>query len=83
MKNNATRTIRSEEITIDVRICAALAANRSGPFSGMWVKIALGLANTKIGVTIIIVPHIFVFFKARIGKNVADGVKFPRACGEG
>ena len=30
MKNNATRTIRSEEITIDVRICAALAANRSG-----------------------------------------------------
>ena len=28
MKNNATRTIRSEEITIDVRICAALAANR-------------------------------------------------------
>ena len=24
MKNNATRTIRSEEITIDVRICAAL-----------------------------------------------------------
>lgn len=55
----------------------------SGPFSGMWVKIALGLANTKIGVTVIIVPHIFVFFKARIGKNVADGVKFPRACGEG
>ena len=30
MKNNATRTIRSEEITIDVRICAALAANQSG-----------------------------------------------------
>ena len=30
MKNNATRTIRSEEITIDVRICAALAANRGG-----------------------------------------------------
>ena len=28
MKNNATRTIRSEEIAIDVRICAALAANR-------------------------------------------------------
>ena len=28
MKNNATRTIRSEAITIDVRICAALAANR-------------------------------------------------------
>ena len=28
MKNNVTRTIRSEEITIDVRICAALAANR-------------------------------------------------------
>ena len=28
MKNNTTRTIRSEEITIDVRICAALAANR-------------------------------------------------------
>ena len=28
MKNNATRTIRSEEITIDVRICATLAANR-------------------------------------------------------
>ena len=28
MKNKATRTIRSEEITIDVRICAALAANR-------------------------------------------------------
>ena len=28
MKNNAIRTIRSEEITIDVRICAALAANR-------------------------------------------------------
>ena len=28
MKNNATRTIRSEEITIDVRICAALAAKR-------------------------------------------------------
>ena len=28
MKNNATRTIRSEKITIDVRICAALAANR-------------------------------------------------------
>ena len=28
MKNNATCTIRSEEITIDVRICAALAANR-------------------------------------------------------
>ena len=26
MKNNVTRTIRSEEITIDVRICAALAA---------------------------------------------------------
>ena len=24
MKNNVTRTIRSEEITIDVRICAAL-----------------------------------------------------------
>ena len=30
MKNNATRTIRSEEITIDVRICAALVANRGG-----------------------------------------------------
>ena len=30
MKNNATRTIRSGEITIDVRICAALAANRGG-----------------------------------------------------
>ena len=30
MKNNATRTIRAEEITIDVRICAALAANRGG-----------------------------------------------------
>ena len=30
MKNNATRTIRSEEITIDVRICAALAVNRDG-----------------------------------------------------
>ena len=30
MKNNATRAIRSEEITIDVRICAALAANRGG-----------------------------------------------------
>ena len=30
MKNNATCTIRSEEITIDVRICAALAANRGG-----------------------------------------------------
>ena len=30
MKNNATRIIRSEEITIDVRICAALAANRGG-----------------------------------------------------
>ena len=30
MKNNATRTIRSEEITIDVRICATLAANRGG-----------------------------------------------------
>ena len=28
MKNNVTRTIRSEKITIDVRICAALAANR-------------------------------------------------------
>ena len=28
MKNNATHTIRSEEITIDVRICVALAANR-------------------------------------------------------
>ena len=28
MKNNATCTIRSEKITIDVRICAALAANR-------------------------------------------------------
>ena len=30
MKNNVTRTIHSEEITIDVRICAALAANRGG-----------------------------------------------------
>ena len=30
MKNNVTRTIRSEEIAIDVRICAALAANRGG-----------------------------------------------------
>ena len=30
MKNNITRTIRSEEITIDVRICAALAVNRDG-----------------------------------------------------
>ena len=30
MKNNVTRTIRSEEITMDVRICAALAANRGG-----------------------------------------------------
>ena len=30
MKNNATCTICSEEITIDVRICAALAANRGG-----------------------------------------------------
>ena len=30
MKNNATRTIRSEKITIDVRICVALAANRGG-----------------------------------------------------
>ena len=30
MKNNATRTIRAEEITIDVRICAVLAANRGG-----------------------------------------------------
>ena len=29
-ENNVTRTIRSEEITIDVRICAALAANRGG-----------------------------------------------------
>ena len=30
MKNNTTRIIRSEEITIDVRICATLAANRGG-----------------------------------------------------
>ena len=30
MKNNATCTIRSEEIAIDVRICAALTANRGG-----------------------------------------------------
>ena len=30
MKNNATCTIRSEKITIDMRICAALAANRGG-----------------------------------------------------
>ena len=30
MKSKATRTIRSEEITIDVRICTALAANRGG-----------------------------------------------------
>ena len=30
MNNTATRMIRSEEITIDVRICAALAANRGG-----------------------------------------------------
>ena len=30
MKNNVTCTIRSEEIAIDVRICAALAANRGG-----------------------------------------------------
>ena len=29
MKNNATCTIRSEKITIDVRICAALAANHN------------------------------------------------------
>ncbi len=29
-EKHATRTIRSEEITIDVRICAALAANRGG-----------------------------------------------------
>ena len=28
MKNNATCTLRSEEIPVDVRICAALAANR-------------------------------------------------------
>ena len=33
MKNNATRTIRSEEITIDVRICATLAANRAAVWS--------------------------------------------------
>ncbi len=30
MKNDATCTIRSEKITIDVRICATLAANRGG-----------------------------------------------------
>ena len=40
MKNNATRTIRSEEITIDVRICAALATNRGGevlqPLPRIW-----------------------------------------------
>ena len=28
MNDYSNRTIRSEEITIDVRICAALAANR-------------------------------------------------------
>ena len=30
MNDYSNRTIRSEEITIDVRICAALAANRGG-----------------------------------------------------
>lgn len=29
MKNNATRTIRSEEITIDVHLCATLAESRT------------------------------------------------------
>ena len=37
MKNNVTRTIRSEEITIDVRICAALASTSGRkPQSGKW-----------------------------------------------
>ena len=42
MKNNATCTIRSEEITIDVRICAALAAepglarSTSQPLPRIW-----------------------------------------------
>lgn len=41
MKNNAIRTIRSEEITIDVRICAALAAigaarSTSQPLPRIW-----------------------------------------------
>ena len=37
MKNNATCTIRSEEITIDVRICAALAARSiSQPLPRIW-----------------------------------------------
>ena len=30
MNDYSNRTIRSEEITIDVRICAALAANGGG-----------------------------------------------------
>ena len=30
MNDYSNRIIRSEEITIDVRICAALAANRGG-----------------------------------------------------
>ena len=30
MNDYSNRTIRSEEINIDVRICAALSANRGG-----------------------------------------------------
>ena len=41
MKNNTTRTIRSEEITIDVRICATLAQtgaarSTSQPLPRIW-----------------------------------------------
>ena len=64
MKNNATRAIRSEEITIDVRICAALAANRGG-------VVYLAAIAPDMELTIITLdeaPDILPCFEEEIGR---------------
>ena len=59
MKNNVTRTIRSEEITIDVRICAALAANRG---SGEVYLAAIAPDMELTIITLDEAPHILPCF---------------------
>ena len=62
MKNNATRTIRSEEITIDVRICATLAANRGG-------EVYLAAIAPDMELTVITLDDREGFVRKGKGKN--------------
>ena len=82
MKNNVTRTIRSEEITIDVRICAALAANRGGKhyLTGSVILVRTNMDGEVISLTI---DEVYLFQKYLASHSItlmADEQKLPCIC---